>query len=338
MNTNSLVSVIIPVYNAEKYLDRCISSVVEQSHKELEIILIDDGSSDSSAVICDGWVQRDQRIRCKHQQNSGVSSSRNQGIKMATGAYLMMVDSDDYIYEKTIEYMLEAIECGQNEMVVCDFEKGTDDRHSFNIARVDINEHPECLEPEEVLLKIYGNDHDKLRYVVPWCKLYRRSLFDGIRYPDGRIFEDIYTTHQIIYKCNHIAILDQPFWYYYQHESSIMNQPFHVEKQDYLEALADRVDFFREKELKNLEQHAYDELLHSLIWEYSRARDVIHDEVAKQRITKIFRKYYMKDYASLDYPEDSRKFLKAFYKNPEKIIRYWRWEGKLPFLAKMMGR
>ncbi len=334
MNEQDKISIIVPIYNAEIYLERCITSIVGQTYSDLEILLIDDGSTDKSPFICDAWAEKDKRIRVIHQVNEGVSSSRNKGLNNVSGAYLMMVDSDDYISENAVEYMLRAAIAEKADIVICDFEKGNHDDWAFTCSEKEAK----TENAEEVFLKIYENDHNKLRFVVPWCKLYKTELFLGVRYPERRIFEDIYTTHHLIFKSDRITLLDQKLWYYYQHKDSIMSQPFHIGKLDYLEALSDRVDFFREKGIEKLEQHAYDELLHSLIWEYSRARDMLHLDSAKSEIVRLYREYYNKSYSSIDYPSDTRRFLAGFARWPELVMWYWKLEKRMPFLRRIMGR
>ena len=185
--------------------------------------------------------------------------------------------------------------------------------------------------------RIYENDHNALRYGVPWCKLCRAALFDGIRYPDGKIFEDIYTTHKLLYRCERIAVLDIPLFYYFQRPGSIMNAAFSMKKLDYLQALVERVEFFTANNLEELARIAYDDLLHSLIWEYSRTRDVLNSEEGMNYVAGLFRQVYQKGYASQRYPKETARFLSAFNKNPEWIILYWKISGKLRRIFKRNG-
>jgi hypothetical protein len=154
-------------------------------------------------------------------------------------------------------------------------------------------------------------------------------LYDGITYPDGKIFEDIYTTHKLLYRCEKITVINDILFYYYQRSNSIMNGVFSMKKLDYLQALVERVDFFAERDLHDLESLAYDELLHSLIWEYSRTRDLLHSEAGKQYVKDLFRKVYRKGYASKRYSDENSRFLAAFNRNPEWIILYWKMKAKL---------
>lgn len=321
-----LISVIVPVYKAEKYLDRCLKSITQQSYQNIEVILVDDGSPDRCPQICDEWAERDSRINVIHQKNSGVSVARNTGVFYTTGSYIMMVDSDDYLYEGMIEALYQALISCNADLAICDFEKGTSDAFDFPF---DVNKKYEVIGAETALNRIYVNSDYALQYIAPWGKLYKAELFAGIKYPEKKIFEDIYITHQILCRCQKIVILPQKLIYYYQHPHSIMNEKFHVGKLDYLEALKMRISFFEEHDLSELASIAYDEYLHSLIWEYSRARDLLADRKAMKDIVCRFRSAYIKGYASKRYPDETARFLGAFCLNPELIIWNWRISSKL---------
>lgn len=322
----ALVSVIIPIYNVERYLDRCITSVVNQSHRELQIILIDDGSTDNSPEICDRWADVDPRITVIHQENCGVSIARNRGLDEAVGEYVLWVDSDDYIAPESISRMIPMLDQANADMVICDFIKGANDAYAFHSSG---EGHSEVIDNVTALHRIYVDSHSALRYAAPWAKLAKRSIYQDIRYPEGKIFEDIYTTHKLLYRCERIAVLDLPLFYYFQRPDSIMNASFSMKKLDYLQALVERFEFYKNHSLEELEHNAYDELLHSLIWEYSRTRDLLHNAAGMAYIKQLFRSTYRKGYASRRYPGETKLFLATFYTNPELIIMYWRISAKL---------
>lgn len=316
-----LVSVVVPVYNAELYLDRCISSICSQTYTNIEILLIDDGSNDQSLNICKKWQLNDKRVNVIHQENQGVSAARNKGIQMSEGKYILQVDSDDYISPNMITRMINVLMKDNSDLVICDFEKGKEEDYKFNLEN---KIESELIKSYEALSRIYGNNHDKLRYVVPWAKLYKKNLFNETKYPNGKIFEDIYLTHHIINKCTKISILNEKLTYYYQAPNSIMNRSFHVGKLDYLEALEDRVNFFNDNNYHDLEKIAYEEYLHSLIWEYSRVRDILHDRKLMNEIHTKFKKCYKKGYSSESYLKETSLFLKVFNNHPELIMIYWK--------------
>lgn len=329
-----LVSIIIPIYNVENYLERCISSVAAQSYQNLEILLVDDGSTDRSGRICDQWAERDPRVRVIHQPNGGVSAARNAGLQAAIGTWIIQVDSDDHIAPYAVEKLMRSAQTTGADMVICDFVKGSDEAFCFT---ENADAMVETADGISVIHRIYDGDHNALRYGVPWCKMGRRQLYDGIRYPDGKIFEDIYTTHKLLFRCARIAVLDAPLFYYFQRPGSIMNASFSMKKLDYLQALVERVEFFAAHGLGELERNAYDELLHSLIWEYSRTRDLLNSKEGMDYVVSLFRQVYKKGYASSRYPSETARFLAAFNRNPEWIILYWKVSGKLKQLCKRNG-
>lgn len=326
-----LVSIIIPVYNIEAYLERCIASAVNQTYPNLEIILVDDGSSDRSPQICDEWAAKDSRIKVIHQKNSGVSVSRNTGLTHATGSYILQLDSDDYMAPFAVERLLKTAQSTEAELVICNFVRGTEDHYCFP---EDSNPKVTITDAPSTLAQIYNGEKDALRYTVPWCKLYQKELLDGITYPVGKIFEDIYITHTIIDKCRKIALLEEALFYYYRRENSIMNAVFSFQKLDYLQALVNRVHFFEKRSMKDLQQKAYDELLHSLVWEYSRTRDLLNSKSGMDYVMELFHQNYQKGYASKRYPSENRLFLSVFNRNPELIVLYWKISAKFRSIFK----
>lgn len=325
MAFNELISVIVPIYNAEKYLDTCIRSITRQTYDDIEILLVDDGSNDSSYEICKKWENNDKRIKTIRQENGGVAKARNTGIENATGNLLLMIDSDDYVSPDMIKFLYDGYIQNGADIVICDYEQGKSRDHLF----VCDDYKYECVCFETIMNRMYADGHDALRFISPWGKLYKKDLFNETKYPEGKIFEDIYITHQLLYKANRIVITDQKLLYYYRHEDSIMHKPFHLGKLDYLQALKERIDFFMNKGFAELEQNAYDEYLHSLVWEYSRVRDILHDKNMKKEIKKRFDEAYKNGYSSTKYPQETSIFLKAFHIDPELIVLYWKINSKL---------
>lgn len=320
-----LVTVIIPIYKAEKYLDRCIISVVHQTYQNLEIILIDDGSPDLCPELCDKWAQKDNRIRVIHQANRGISEARNVGIANANGKYILMVDSDDYLYDGMVEVLYKALTTEDSDLAICDFQKGIEESFDFSY---DSEISVEVIDGETALYRIYLGDEKALQYVAPWGKLYKKKLFDKIQYPESKIFEDIFVTHQLLFRCEKIAVIPQKLTYYFQNPTSIMNSKFHVGKLDYLPALKQRIDFFQEHHLKKLQEIAYEEYLHALIWEYSRVNDLLGDKEQMKYIVLCYRTVYKYGYASKRYPKENAIFLGVFNLNPKFIILYWKISAK----------
>lgn len=200
-----LISVIVPVYNVESYLEKCIESIQNQSYKSLEIILVNDGSTDSSGDICDKYAACDKRIRVIHQKNGGISSARNTGLEVANGDYIAFVDSDDYIepkmYEDLLnflkEYNLDIIDCGsfrdKNGMIT----------GGCNDGQIEIYEKDDALRLAM---------HDGFTSV--WNKLYKRDIVINIRFPEGRKFEDSAISYLYIANANRIGHINRSYYYY----------------------------------------------------------------------------------------------------------------------------
>ena len=237
MNVNPLVSVIIPIYKVEPYLRQCVDSVICQSYKNLEIILVDDGSPDNCPKICDEYAQQDSRVKVIHKPNGGLSDARNAGIEIATGEYLSFVDSDDLIHIRMIEILMKPlIENKDLKMSVCQSLK------FYDCDIIDINQ---AIRPTEIV--DYRFFLTKNLWATAWCKIYQRKLFKDIRYPVGRIHEDEFTTYKIYYEAKKFAYTDSQLHFYRQREGSIMDSMTIKRLVDVHDALKGQVEFFWEK-------------------------------------------------------------------------------------------
>lgn len=237
------VSVIVPVYNVDQYLSRCINSIISQSLKNIEIILVNDGSTDSSGNICEYFAKLDNRIKVIHKKNGGLSDARNVGLNIANGKFIAFVDSDDFIHKEMYTILLKTII--END---CDIaESGYKEVYENEV----IND-----EHLIVIKKIYNRkdavvstimDHHCKNYV--WNKLYKKELWEKIRFPIGEIFEDVSTTYKIINECTRIVKIDCVLYYYYQRQNSIVNSNFSLKKLDHCEALEGMMVFIEKEYL-----------------------------------------------------------------------------------------
>lgn len=222
-----LISVIIPVYKVEEYLDECVASVVSQTYENLEIILVDDGSPDNCPQMCDEWAKKDNRIQVIHKENGGISDARNAGIDVCSGAYIAFVDSDDFIAPDMLEKLYTALTkedadiaaCG---ILTCEGEKqiawGCEDLVGT---------------PEQFYALLYNDT----RYPVSaWNKLYRRSCWENLRFPVGKTCEDAFTTYQLIHNARRIVMIPQALYCYRIRPGSIMTSAFSLKKMDEEEA------------------------------------------------------------------------------------------------------
>lgn len=214
-----LISIIVPVYNVEKYLDRCMQSILQQTYQRLEIILVDDGSTDSSAQKCDSYARRDSRVTVIHKQNGGLSDARNAGLEAASGAYIGYVDSDDWIEPDMYERMYRACVENDAQLAVCryfnEYRDRTESGGSGSVVSLSRDE----------LLKIYiGGDDAYVIYNSVWSKLFKRDLVEGMVFPKGRNSEDIMYTTRAFCRAHKAVYLDSSFYHYViDREGSIMN-------------------------------------------------------------------------------------------------------------------
>lgn len=215
-----LISVIVPVYKVEAFLPKCVDSILTQTYKNLEILLVDDGSPDGSGALCDAYARQDSRVRVIHKKNGGLSDARNAGIRAAAGDYLAFVDSDDWLEPDTYQAMLSAAERHHARLVCAG---RYDEYEETGESALGL-----CPEKEETV-----SGTEAVRRVFHWnrldssaCdKLYARQLFEGIRYPVGRVCEDIMVTYRLMLRSGHVALLPKPVYHYRHRASSITMSP-----------------------------------------------------------------------------------------------------------------
>lgn len=216
------ISVIVPVYNVEMYLDRCVHSIVNQTFKNWELILVDDGSMDNSGKMCDGWQDIDSRIHVIHKENGGLSSARNAGLDVAKGKYITFIDSDDWVELDTLQYLYDLI-IDYN----ADFSMASNRRTNGkdNYEGTDENEIITLLSQSDFLLRLFKIG-TQVNVQYAWAKLYKRELFDEIRYPLGLTSEDVPTTFQIALKSETIVCSSKVVYNYFINDKSITGKKF----------------------------------------------------------------------------------------------------------------
>lgn len=236
------ISVIVPVYNVEQWIEQCVESIRKQTFSDLEIILVDDGSPDCCPEICDKYACIDNRIKVLHKPNGGLSSARNAGIDVAQGQYIIFIDSDDFISYYMIEKLYEAIKKYEADVAIC------------GIQRVDQDGKPILHEVKSVLdnqstwsqsefWKKWEKDGEAV-CVVTWNKIYKKEIFDEIRFDEDKLHEDVFILHKWVEHCNIIAIVSEKLYYYRQREGSIMHNNFTIRNLDTVEALTNRAAYF----------------------------------------------------------------------------------------------
>lgn len=224
---DTLVSIIVPVYNVRKYLEQCLNSIVNQTYSNLEAILVDDGSTDGSSAICDKYEAKDKRFKSYHKINGGLSDARNYGIERAKGKYISFIDSDDYVSQYYIETLIQIIQQKKCSLVMGNYLKTTVNYKKQN-KKSDLNKVTVYSRREAMVALLY---HRKLS-MYSCGKIYERSLFNDIRFPVGRLFEDIPTTWQIVKKVDYVGYIDEIIYIYRQRTTSIVGSQFSEAKVD----------------------------------------------------------------------------------------------------------
>lgn len=225
----SKISVVIPVYNVEKYLKRCVESVRKQTLRELEIILVDDGSTDSSGKICDELAEMDSRIIVIHQKNNGLSSARNTGIENATSQYIGFVDSDDYIEEDMYETLYMNIVENDADLAMCDL------FHCYEGKKIKKNlVNEKCVLNSEQAIKMVMEA--KKTSVTAVNKLYKKKLFDDVKYPEGKLSEDAFVIVDILLRAKKIVFTSEQKYYYVHRKGSITTSEFKEKDLNVIEA------------------------------------------------------------------------------------------------------
>ena len=240
-----LISVIVPVYDVEKYLPKCLDSLLAQTWRNLEIIVVNDGSPDGSWDIMQDYAARDSRIRLRRQKNGGLSAARNAGLELARGEWIGFMDSDDYAAPEMYETLYRAATEHDAQMAVCSLAYVTPD--GTPLPRTSPITKDEVLTGREALQRLSGPQN--WYYVTVMNRLYRRSLFEDIRFPEGRLHEDEFTAHLFYWQCERIAMVKKGMYYYVQRSGSIMHTESVRNRVDGANGMMERADFAREHEM-----------------------------------------------------------------------------------------
>lgn len=278
---NNLISVIVPIYMVENYLKKCIDSILNQTYKNLEIILVDDGSKDSCANIVDEYEKIDSRIKVIHKINGGLSDARNVGIDESTGDIICFIDSDDYINENMIEVLYKNMINTDSDISICSYLKVNENSEVSNNLEKEIIK---VYSSKEALSNLYDKELD-IETVVAWNKLYRKKVWNNIRYPKGKIHEDEYVIHNLILNSNKIVYSNLKLYYYLQRESSITSV-FNYKRLDALNALKERIELFRNKNLFDLYNLATYKYFYTVLFFSKNIRK--KDKQVKKQIKKEF--------------------------------------------------
>lgn len=231
---------IVPVYKVEAYLDRCVQSIVNQTYKTLEIVLVDDGSPDNCPNMCDVWAEKDSRIKVVHKKNGGLSDARNAGMAAATGDYIAFVDSDDWLRPEYIEFLYRAVQENAADLAACDLQLVYEDEENPD---EEMNFHAVVATPEEALNTLI---HGTGFRAIACNKLYHRKLLRDEYFETGRLHEDEFFTYRILAKAERLSYVQEPLYCYFQRNGSIM-RTVSAKHTDALDAYLLRLELFRQK-------------------------------------------------------------------------------------------
>lgn len=294
-----MISVVVPVYNVEKYLERCIESISEQTCKDIEIILVDDGSTDNSGRIIDEWSGKDSRIVAVHQKNRGLSGARNAGMERATGEYILFVDGDDFVEREYVSGLLERAGKTDADIVFCNY-------RFVNEAGKEINNNnhssycSEKIHNGTELLELFEDKSFRTFFDVCWNKLYRKELFAGIRFPEGvSVIEDISIMPLIYHRAKRISFVDDVLYNYVYREGSLSHSKYSAKEDAKLRIpmMEERLRWYKEWGNKEL-------CLAHIIHMYSLYGKVC--EEYKERIREL-KKEYRKTYLYGNYENNISK-------------------------------
>ena len=235
-----LITVIVPVYNVEKFINRCITSIINQSYKNLEIILVDDGSTDNCGKICDDYAKKDNRIKVIHKENGGISDARNTGVSVAKGKYVTFIDSDDYVKYDYIEFLYNLIIKNKVKVSICSHTV----LYNTGLKIEKETEEFSVLDAKTVVRRILYDDGIDTSV---WAKMYETTLFNNIKYPKGKLFEDAAITCRILSICEKIAIGSKSKYFYMIRSDSITNENFNVKKMDLITSTKEMGEYIIKK-------------------------------------------------------------------------------------------
>ncbi len=320
------ITVIVPVYNVEPYLHRCVDSILAQTYTDFELILVDDGSPDNCPSICDAYAAQDERVRVIHQPNGGLSAARNAGIDWAfansDSQWLTFIDSDDWVHKEYLERLLDAAVTQNVSISLCGFERTEG-------AEADVQDNmPVYLwTPEDFYVK------DNVTATTAWGKLYWKSCFEEIRYPVGKIHEDEFVTYRILFEQEQIAVIDAPLYMYYQNPQSIMGSPWSERKMVSIEAIEGQLQYMEDKgfcaALREIrKRYIYNMSNHLLRLE---ASDVPNKKELAKQLRRKMQRALLKWHKLIEFKDNKWTYEIAF---PRLMQCYWIAESKWNTLTK----
>jgi len=275
-----LISVVVPVYNVQDYLPRCLDSLYNQDFDDIEIILVNDGSKDDSLAICKKYAQKHGRTIVVDKENGGLSDARNVGTEAASGEYIYYLDSDDWLAPGAIKTLYDFAASNNCEIVQGGFYYAYDDHLLYDNSR----KHPQILNRDDAMLELIKNDYVKN---FAWGKLYKADIVKKYQFPKGKYYEDAYWQHLIIHDCNRYGIVPTPLYYYRQRESGISGE-FSIKNLDLLRGYEERLAFVQKNYPK------YTKPMIEIFWNLGFEMVLMSDKKNEDNIRKAYHNYWEK--------------------------------------------
>ena len=284
-----MITIIVPVYKVEAYLHRCVDSILNQTYTDFELLLVDDGSPDSCGEICDEYANKDSRISVIHQKNGGLSAARNTGIdwfyEQNRSDYITFVDSDDWLHPDYLKILLNGVSENNVKISVCNYMRVSTEIPNKNYDNIEY----ELTSPEDFLV------NHSWQYNYAWGKLYHKSVFQDIRYPVGKIFEDTFTTYKALHKCEKIAYTDLQLYYYLRNEQGISRTPWKPTELVIFDAMQEQMQFYKENGLQKAFEKEFELFVHHHAYQIIRIKenkkDLKKNKSTLKEIKKSLRKH-----------------------------------------------
>lgn len=269
----------------ELYLPKCIESILNQTYQKMEIILVDDGSTDRSADICEEYEKKDSRIKVINQNNRGLSAARNVGIDLAKGKYIFFVDADDFLLKETLAILVEEIENSCADLAVCDWIWADED--GVVLENIDDNyQEKEVMSGKQFLIN--SSCRNGWKNVVAWNKLYRKEIFDDLRFEEGKICEDVFLLHQVCDRCEKVIVIQEILYVHVSRLGSIMQRKFTKERLDAVEGYIKRLEYLIRSKEQSFNDSIYNTMSHMIYLTLEYARNMGFDD---KTLNLLFERY-----------------------------------------------
>ncbi|MCI8949845.1 MAG: glycosyltransferase [Lachnospiraceae bacterium] len=246
-----LISVIVPVYNVERYIRKCLDSILGQTYSNIEVICVDDCSTDFSGRICDEYAEKHSRLKVIHKrENGGLSEARNTGMDFAKGVYISFIDSDDWVDQTFIECLYEGIKQNHADMAQCSYANVTND--CFPLHKDPLLDDNKVLTGKQALMELYSESsvYASVVYTVVWNKLYKRELVSGLKFPEGRMYEDQFFTYKCFQHAKKICVISEKLYCYRESGNSITRRGYSIHFQDEIVAHEEQIRYFKQKDFE----------------------------------------------------------------------------------------